>query len=86
MLERDQGFVYAEAILDEVERLRSEFASLQSIHEIWICDTATFGTPREWVEFVRYKDGQHAESFAFYQEKLQSMGRNGMPVFMPADQ
>jgi len=80
MLDRDQGFVYAEAILEEIERLRPEFPDLRHVHEVWICDTATFGTPGAWVEFTRQENGQHAESFAFDHGKLESIGRNGMPV------
>jgi hypothetical protein len=80
MLERDQGFVRPEEICNEVEVLREAFPSLERVHEIWICDTATFGTPREWVEFVRREDGTQAESFAFYQGVLHTMSRNGMPV------
>lgn len=80
MLERDQGFVYPEDICRDVETLRPDFPLLSQVHELWICDTATFGAPREWVEFVRHQDGVHAESFAFFQGKLESIGRNGMPV------
>jgi hypothetical protein len=43
MLERDRAFVYLEAICDEVEARRGEFPTLERVHEIWICDTATFG-------------------------------------------
>ncbi len=80
MLERDQGFVYPSDIRKDVDGLRSDFPLLSKVHELWICDTATFGAPREWVEFVRHQDGVHAESFSFYQGKLQSIARNGMPL------
>ena len=80
MLERDQAFVDPEDIRRDVERLRPDFPLLSKVHELWICDTATFGTPREWVQFVRHQDGVRAESFSFYQGKLESIGRNGMPV------
>lgn len=80
MLERDQGFVYPRDIRKDVDALRSDFPLLSKVHELWICDTATFGAPREWVEFVRHQDGVHAESFSFYQGKLQSIARNGMPL------
>jgi hypothetical protein len=80
MLERDQGFVSPQDILKDVEMLRPVFPLLSKVHELWICDTATFGAPREWVEFVRHQDGLHAESFSFYQGELESIGRNGMPM------
>lgn len=80
MLERDQGFVYPEDICRDVETLRPHFPLLSQVHQLWICDTATFGAPREWVEFVRHQDGVHAESFSFFQGKLESIGRNGVPV------
>lgn len=80
MLERDQGFVRPSDICKDVESLRPEFPLLSRVHEVWICDTATFGAPREWVEFVRYEGDVHAESFAFYRGELQSVCRDGMPL------
>lgn len=47
MLECDQGFVYPEQICADVESLRPEYPGLAQVHQLWICDTATFGTPRE---------------------------------------
>jgi hypothetical protein len=80
MLERDQGFVYPEAIYDAVDSLRSEFPDLQKMHGVWIADTATFGPTKDYVQFLRLVNGQHAESFTFYQGRLESIGRDGMPV------
>lgn len=83
MLERDQAWVDSDEILQQIEALKPQFPALEAVTEIWIADTATFGTPREWVEFSRREDGGRAESFAFYQGELHSVARNGMPVPLP---
>ena len=80
MLERDQGWVDSDEIRQHLEALKPAFPELAAVNEIWIADTATFGAPREWVEFARREDGKHAESFAFYQGELHSVARNGMPA------
>jgi hypothetical protein len=80
MLERDQALVDSDEILQQIEALRPQFPALGAVTEIWIADTATFGAPREWVEFSHREDGARAESFAFYRGELQSVARNGMPV------
>lgn len=83
MLERDQAWIDSDEILEHVEALRPQFPMLATVTEIWIVDTATFGTPREWVEFSRQEGGTHAESFAFYRDELHSVARHGMPVPLP---
>jgi hypothetical protein len=80
MLERDQAWIDSDEVLQHIEALSPGFPKLAAVNEIWIADTATFGTPREWVEFERRENGQHAESFAFYQGELYSVARNGVPV------
>jgi hypothetical protein len=80
MLERDQGFVYPQEICTTVDGLRAEYHDLEKVHEIWIADTATFEPTKDYVEFLRLANGEHAESFSFYRGKLQSIARNGMPV------
>ena len=84
MLERDQGFVYPEAIYDDVDALRREFGGLAAVHEVWIADTATFGSTKDYVEFLHRVNGKHVESFTFYRGTLESIARFGMPVAMPA--
>lgn len=83
MLERDQAWVDSDEILQQIEALKPQFPELATVREIWIADTATFGEPREWVEFSRREDGARAESFGFYQGKLHSVVLNGMPVPLP---
>ena len=80
MLERDQAWVYPEAICEEVERLRPAFRDLDGVHELWIVDTATFGDKREYVDFQRREGKRIVESFTFYRGELESMSRNGMPI------
>ena len=80
MLERDQGFVDAETILQEIDRLRPQFAGLASVDQIWIADTASFDTKKEYVDFQRYENGMMAESFTFFRGELESMSRDNMPI------
>src|ERR1700704_6283987 len=67
-----------------LERLRHDFLSLGAVDQIWFADTASFDDKREWVDFSRRAGGSMVESFAFYQGKLESMSRDGMPIFIPA--
>jgi len=80
MLERDQGFVYAETILQEVDRLRPQFAGLISVDQIWIADTASFDTKKECVDFQCYENAVMVESFTFFRGELESMSRDNMPI------
>ena len=80
LLERDQPRLYAEDILNEVERLRPEFADLAKIHEVWIVDTASFGPDRAYVGFERREGERMSEAFSFYRGELRSMSKNGMPI------
>lgn len=83
MLERDQAWLDVDDILQQIESLKTHFPELAAVTEIWIADTATFGPPREWVEFSLREGGAQIESFAFYQGALHSVARNGMPVPLP---
>jgi hypothetical protein len=81
MLERDQGWVAPDDIYKGIDRLRSRFPDLASVHEIWIADTATFFEKGEWVEFSRRENSADRWSFAFNKGVLLSVGKNNMPVF-----
>jgi hypothetical protein len=79
MLERDQGFVYPEHIVRELDALSIEFPGIRQV-ETWIADTASFDESMDYVEFQRYAGDSVTESFAFMKDELFSVGRNGMPV------
>jgi len=80
MLERDQGFVYAETVLQEIDRSRLQFAELARVDEIWIADTASFDTKKEYVDFQRYENASMVESFTFFRGELESMSKNNLPI------
>jgi len=80
MLERDQGFVYAETVLQEIDRSRPQFAELARVDEIWIADTASFDTKKEYVDFQRYENASMVESFTFFRGELESMSKNNLPI------
>ena len=80
MLERDQGWVYPLTIHEEVERLRPSFPELSEVSEVWIADTVSLTDVKEYAEFERFEDGKPRESFAFFQGKLFSRSRNGVPL------
>jgi hypothetical protein len=80
MLEREQGWIAYETIYAEIDTLRPRFPELSRIDEIWIADTASFGTTKEYVDFRRHQGEKLLESFTFYRGRLESMSRNGMPL------
>lgn len=80
MLEREQGWVLPETMCTEVERLRPQFPLLASV-QVWIVDTASFDTKKEYLDFSRYEGGHVKESFVFFRDKLESMSRDGMPIY-----
>ncbi len=80
LLERNQAWVDADTICDEVERLRPRFRDLMTVHEIWIVDTAAFDDEKDYVELSRREGGSAVESFAFFRGKLLSIAKYGMPV------
>ena len=65
MLERDQAWIDSDEILQHIEVLKPEFPGFAAVNEIWIADTATFGPPREWVEFARRGDGNKPSRLPF---------------------
>jgi hypothetical protein len=80
MLEREQGWVLPETICAEVERLRPRFPLLSNV-QVWIIDTATFDTTKEYVDFSLYDGSRVKESWVFYRGTLESISRDGMPVY-----
>jgi hypothetical protein len=79
MLERDQMTLAPADVHHEVEALRPEFPALASVDEVWIADTVPGGF-KEYAEFYLFENGKRRESFAFFQGRLHSRAKNGMPL------
>lgn len=79
MLERENGWVLPEAICKDVERLRPKFPLLAGV-QVWIVDTASFDTKKEYIDFRRYEGDHVKESFVFFRGQLESVARDGYYV------
>jgi hypothetical protein len=67
LLERRHMNLVPKQILEEIEKRRSSFPSLNSVDEIWIVETIFFGTDfgGNYIRFERYHDGKDVASYDF---------------------
>lgn len=81
ILEREQPWVLPKQICAEVERLRPLVPDLARVDEIWIADTASFSTEKNYLCFSKREGEATEESFTFYHDKLQAIARGGRTVY-----
>ena len=81
MFERDQGWVFPNEIYEHVDHLRSQFAELAEIDEIWIADTATLFPDKSYLCFLNREGGATEESFQFKRGVLQAISQKGQVIY-----
>ncbi len=69
LLERQHMLLLPESIYGEIERLKSIFAELANVHEIWVTETM-FYDREDYLRFELYENGALVQSFDFKDGRL----------------
>lgn len=81
LLERNQWTLSELEMHDEIEKRRTTFPALAQV-DVWFVETvfAREDGLRGYVDFKLYVNRKRAESFAFYDGRLFSRSKDGMPI------